>query len=118
MTVDPKPLTIREAQPADDAALRDLAALDSSRVPSGRVLVAEVDGELQAAVPLAGGPGIADPFQPTETLVTLLQLRAAQLRALGRRREFRWRSRRRRAPAHGAAGDGLPAAAFPRPVPA
>jgi hypothetical protein len=93
MTPDPNALTIREAQPADDAALQELAALDSSRVPSGRLLVAEIDGELQAAAPLAGGPAIADPFRPTETLVSLLQLRAAQLRTLARRREPSWRRR-------------------------
>ena len=116
MIADPKSLTIREAAPADDAALRELAALDSNVVPSGRLLVAEIDGELQAAVPLAGGPGVADPFQPTETLVSLLQLRAAQLRALGRRRELRARRRRRLAATAGAATDGAPASAFPRLV--
>jgi hypothetical protein len=94
MTTDPNALTIREAQAADEAALRELAALDSSRVPAGRLLVAEIDGELQAAAPLAGGPAIADPFRPTETLVSLLQLRAAQLRTLARRRESSWRRRR------------------------
>jgi len=35
---------------------------------------------------LAGGPTIADPFRPTATLVRLLELRAARLRTLARRR--------------------------------
>jgi hypothetical protein len=94
MTSDPNALTIREAQVGDEAAVRELAALDNSRVPSGRLLVAEVGGELLAAAPLAGGPAIADPFRPTETLVSLIQLRAAQLRTLARRRESNWRRRR------------------------
>ena len=89
MTTDSTALTIREAHAADAAALRNLAALDSSTVPEGRLLVAEIDGELQAAAPLAGGPTIADPFRPTGTLVSLLQLRAAQLRTLARRRARR-----------------------------
>jgi hypothetical protein len=115
MTPDPNALTIREAQAGDEAALRDLAARDSSRVPSGRLLVAEVDGELQAAAPLAGGPAIADPFRPTETLVSLLQLRAAQLRTLARRRDSSWR-RRRLVPKAGAAVDRLTPDSSPRPA--
>jgi hypothetical protein len=116
MTPDPNALTIREAQPADDAALRELAALDSSRVPSGRILVAELEGELQAAVPLAGGPGIADPFRPTETLVSLCQLRAAQLRTLERRRQSSWRRRRRFIPRAGAALDRIGGDSAPVPI--
>jgi len=64
MTTHIEPLIIREAQPTDVAALERLAALDSGRVPSGRLLVAEADGNIQAAVPLAGGPAIADPSGP------------------------------------------------------
>jgi len=115
MSADPNALTIREAQAADEAALRELAALDSSRVPSGRLLVAEVNGELQAAAPLAGGPAIADPFRPTETLVSLLQLRAAQLRALARRRESSWR-RRRLVPSAGVAIERLSGDSSARPA--
>jgi hypothetical protein len=102
MTPDPNALTIREAQAADEAALRELATLDNARVPRGRLLVAGVDSELLAAAPLAGGPAIADTFRPTETLVSLVQLRAAQLRTLGRRRESNLRRRRRLVPSAGA----------------
>jgi hypothetical protein len=93
MTTDINALKIREARAADDAALRLLAALDGGRVPAGRILVAEVDGEIVAAVPLAGGPAIADPFRRTSALVNLLGLRAAQLRGMERDRK---RGRRRR----------------------
>jgi len=44
------------------------------------VLVAAVGGEPVAALPLDGGPGIADPFQPTAALVSLLELHMAQVR--------------------------------------
>jgi hypothetical protein len=44
---------------ADDAIER-LAQLDSARRPTGPVLVAAVGGEPVAAVPLDGGPAIAD----------------------------------------------------------
>jgi len=43
------------------------------------MLVAEVDGELRAAVPLLGGAAIADPFHRTSELVTILEARAQQL---------------------------------------
>src|SRR5919202_96710 len=42
-------VTIRYARPDDADALADLAAMDSSRMPTGVVLVAEVGGTLWAA---------------------------------------------------------------------
>jgi hypothetical protein len=56
-----------------------LAELDSSPCPAGPVLVAAVAGQARAALPLNGGPAIADPFHPTAELVSLLEMRAAQL---------------------------------------
>jgi hypothetical protein len=89
-------LTIRAAAPADDAALGRLAELDSAPPPrSGPMLLAEVDGELRAALPLDGGRAIADPFRPTAELVAILAERARQLappparRAARRRRPLR-----------------------------
>jgi hypothetical protein len=109
MTANNYDFIIREAQPVDDAALRRLAALDGiaaypeepgrGRVPRGRLLVAEADGRLVAAVPLSGGPAIADPFRKTAGLVSLLGLRAAQLRGLADRRApgaLGWRPARSR----------------------
>ena len=116
MTTHIEPLIIREAQPTDVAALERLAALDSGRVPSGRLLVAEADGKIQAAVPLAGGPAIADPFRSTTASVSLLGLRAAQLRGLGRRRTNGRPSRREHASAFGAAAEPTPAGWLARPM--
>jgi hypothetical protein len=87
-------LTIRMAVPADAPALRQLAQLDSApppeRVPT---LVAEVGGELRAALSLDGGPAIANPFQRTAELVAMLAARVRQLQpAAPRPATRRWRS--------------------------
>jgi hypothetical protein len=74
------PVTIRMAGPADAAALRRLAALDSRPLPRGDVLLAEVGGEPRAALAVAGGETVADPFVPTAQLSSLLALRAEQVR--------------------------------------
>jgi hypothetical protein len=73
-------LTLRYAVPADAEALDRLAQLDSERAPRGVVLVAEVGGELWAAISVDDQHAIADPFRPTGELVALLVQRARQLR--------------------------------------
>ncbi|HWE09088.1 MAG TPA: hypothetical protein VG325_07025 [Solirubrobacteraceae bacterium] len=79
--------TIRFAYPDDAAALKHLAALDSQPIPAGPLVVAEVAGELWAAVSLTGEPqAIADPFHHTAELVSLLQARASRLTRQGRHR--------------------------------
>jgi hypothetical protein len=72
-------VTIYLSEP--DEAIERLARLDSATRPRGQVLVAAVAGEPAAALPLDGGPAIADPFQRTAALVSLLELRVAQMRA-------------------------------------
>ena len=79
-------ITIRLSRPDDSAAIRRLAELDGRRPPSGESILAIVDGELRAALPLAGGDAIADPFRPTTALVELLRVRDAALHDTGRRR--------------------------------
>jgi hypothetical protein len=74
-------LTIRHAFPDDALALMRLAALDSSELPSQPMLVAEVEGELRAALSLRDGAVIADPFHHTAALVDLLRARREQLTA-------------------------------------
>jgi hypothetical protein len=83
-------VTIRRATAADRVALERLAALDSAPAPVGDVLLAEVDDAAVAAIELAGGATIADPFRPTAELVELLGLHAAGLHgAPTRRRRLR-----------------------------
>ena len=79
ITSDPA-LTLRYAVPADADALDRLAQLDSTRAPRGLVLVAEVEGELWAAISLDDQHAVADPFRPAGELVALLHERAGQLR--------------------------------------
>ena len=73
-------LTLRMAVPADAEALDRLAQLDSRRAPRGAVIVAEVAGELWAAISVDDGHAVADPFRPTGELVALLVERSRQLR--------------------------------------
>jgi hypothetical protein len=75
------PVVIRPARGSDALALRRLAALDSARVPSGDMLVAESEGAMIAAHAPATGATIADPFRRTAEVVELLQLRGAMLRS-------------------------------------
>jgi len=83
---DPNPtnVTLRLADATDTDALDRLAQLDSRRAPRGTVLVAEVGGELWAAVSLDDGHAVADPFHPTGELVALMHERGRQLRSAGR----------------------------------
>jgi hypothetical protein len=72
-------ILIRTSTTADVPGLARLAALDSAETPHGRVLIAEVDGSMRAAMPLDGGRPIADPFAES---VHVLELLAAHARAL------------------------------------
>ncbi len=73
--------TVRFAETDDDASLRRLAGLDCQRPLVGQTLVAEVDGELWAAVSIEDRRAVADPFRHTAALVAVLQQRAASLAA-------------------------------------
>jgi hypothetical protein len=72
-------VTIRYADSLDETALVMLAALDSADALALPALVAEVEGELRAALSLIDSAVIADPFHPTVELVALLHTRAEQL---------------------------------------
>jgi hypothetical protein len=72
--------TIRRASTNDTGAIFRLAALDSALPPTGELLLAEVEGELWAAVDIDSGAAIADPFRPSGDLVELLRFRAERLR--------------------------------------
>ena len=73
-------IAIRRATDADRRALEDLAVLDGTRLWTGDTLLAQVEDETQAAIHVASGATIADPFRPTADLVELLRLRARSLR--------------------------------------
>jgi hypothetical protein len=73
----PQPLTLRLARPDDLPAVRRLAQLDSSRPPSGRVLLAEVGSEPVAALAVETGTVVANPFCRTADVVAMLRQAAA-----------------------------------------
>ena len=72
-------VTLRFGSAADDGTLARLSALDSSEPPARPVLVAEVNGQLRAALGLSDGTAVADPFHPSADLIDLLCARARQL---------------------------------------
>jgi hypothetical protein len=88
-------VTLRYAFPDDQPALWRLAALDSCEPPAEPVLLAEVDGVPWAALSLADGRVVADPFHHTLHLAALLRARAAQLTEAGTRRRLGRRLRLR-----------------------
>ena len=92
-------MTIRRARTDDAPTLHRLELLDDHALPAGEALVAEDDGEPIAAVHVATGTAVADPFRRTAAPVALLRLRAAQLRGETAPAPARRRLRARRATA-------------------
>jgi hypothetical protein len=89
-------ISIRTARQDDFTELWSVATLDSALVPAEPLLVAERDGAIVAAMSLATGESVADPFQRTADAVDLLRLRATQVphrSDLPRRRLGRLRGR-------------------------
>jgi hypothetical protein len=74
------PVTIRRALPADLKPLERLGQRDSRPLPPGPHLVAERDGRIDAAISLATGELIADPFHRTAELCELLRVHAGGVR--------------------------------------
>ncbi len=80
-TLEPESITIRPLQEADVPAVEVLAELDERPVPPGPMLLAEIDGSIEAAIGIQGCETIANPFSGSAGAVSLLHVRAAQLRA-------------------------------------
>lgn len=86
-------LILRLATDTDDREIRRIAALDSSPTPAAPALVATEDGSVVAAISLADGAEIANPFVPSKGALDLLRMRAAHIhreRLPSRRRFARW----------------------------
>jgi hypothetical protein len=77
---DTRDVELRLCRVSDDLALERLAELEGRPVPEGRLVVAVIRGRIVAALALASGCTLADPFTRTAHLLPLLKLRAAQLR--------------------------------------
>jgi hypothetical protein len=72
-------VVIRLATAGDRPALERLAELDSAERPRGMALIAEIHERPVAALALADGRAIADPFVATGDIIELLRVRAGQL---------------------------------------
>jgi|HubBroStandDraft_6_1064221.scaffolds.fasta_scaffold185308_1 hypothetical protein len=99
-----EPVTVRFAVAGDACELTRLAELDSAPRPPDPLLIGERAGQPIAALSLADGAVVANPFVASADVVALLHLRARQLR--GTRRRHGRRRRRlivipRRALRHG-----------------
>jgi hypothetical protein len=82
-------IVIRSASPADEQDLAVLGVLDGGRrQPKGRIMVAEVDGRLRAAVG-SNGAAISDPFWPSAELVGMLRVGSQGAAAVAPRFSFR-----------------------------
>src|SRR5687768_14059796 len=82
----PASLLLLPAGPVDAGTLTRLAALDEAEPLTGDVLLAVADGEAVAAMSVADGRVVADPFARTGHAVDLLRLRAWQERSGAARR--------------------------------
>jgi hypothetical protein len=92
--VTEKSVTLRFCSAGDEKSLARLAALNRAEPPEQPVLLAEIDGQLLAALALSEGTVVADPFHPTVDLIDLLRARARQLNGDGRIRcSGRWYTR-------------------------
>jgi hypothetical protein len=80
-TLEPESITIRPLREDDVPAVELLAELEERPVPAGPLLLAEVEGTVEAAIGLDGGETVANPFSESAGAVSLLHVRAAQLRA-------------------------------------
>jgi hypothetical protein len=76
--------SIRPATAADAYVLRKLAELDSQSPVSRPALIGEIDGRPAAALSLADGRVVADPFQHTAQIKGLLTMRFRAMRAFER----------------------------------
>ena len=82
ITTDEQTVSIRPATAGDAAALEQLAALDGRTLGEAPLLVAESDdGTLVAALSLADGTVVGDPFRYTLEAVARLRTRADELGA-------------------------------------
>lgn len=71
-----QPITLRLAGPDDERALERLAQLDTRALPPAPHLLCERAGRIEAAISLANGELVADPFRRTAELCELLRCHA------------------------------------------
>jgi hypothetical protein len=82
---------IRQATIDDQAVLERLAGLDSQQPLRGPALIGEIDGTPAAAISMADGRVVADPFKLTAQLVPVLMMRRRSLQAFAAQPSLRSR---------------------------
>jgi hypothetical protein len=83
--------SIRPAILADAGALERLAELAAQPPLEGAVLVAELHGDIVAALGIDDERAIAEPFRPTAHVVATMRVRAEGMRAAARTPSLRER---------------------------
>ena len=73
--MSPGTLTLRPATDADQPAIHRLLEMEQADPLVGEVLVAELDGELIAALAVADGRAVCDISRPTTHVIALLRER-------------------------------------------
>jgi len=102
--IDSTEITIRAERTEDKSEIARVAGRDTHELPAGPLLVAEVGGNVRAAISLTDGSFVADPFHRTTELVEMLKIRAGAVQDSRREIARSRRSRRsRRSLAHRAA---------------
>jgi hypothetical protein len=87
-------ITIRPGRTSDESELRRLAQLEGRPTPEGELMVAELDGEIWAALEPVSGCVWADPFRPSASVVQALRSAVALVdEAIQASERGRWRSR-------------------------
>jgi hypothetical protein len=86
-------ITIRRADARDADSIARLAALDSTRPPSGVVVLAERGDELWAAISTDDGHLAADPFRPSAASARRLRDHVVAVSPSRRRQALRRRLR-------------------------
>jgi len=74
--IDTPEITIRAARAEDLSEVARVAGRDTGDLPAAPVLVAKVGSNVRAAISLADGTVVADPFHRTAELVQMLRIRA------------------------------------------
>ena len=80
-TTGHRAVELRPAEDHDARALARLAARDTRALPPGPHLVAVREGRIDAALSVATGESVADPFRRTAELVELLRCHARAMTA-------------------------------------
>lgn len=79
--IDSNEIRIRAAHDSDMPEIARVAGRDTHELPAKPLMVATVGEQVRAAISLADGTHVADPFHHTSELVAMLRIRADAVQA-------------------------------------